>query len=286
MKKIALLYLVLVCTYSAWSQENQVHDLVDHMFQSMEQKDTAALRKCFTPGVQFTTFSYDSKGNSRAKGVYLNDFLRQVSLIGEYDVEEKLTAWQCFIDDGMASVWAPYEFYFDKKFTHCGVNSIQVIKVQNEWRINQITDTRRKQDCVDVNKTKQVIDSLINDWHHAAAIADESAYFGRIAEGGVYIGTDPGERWTKDEFETWSKKYFDTKSTWDFKPLSRNITIAPGGQIAWFDELLETWMGTCRSTGILELKDNDWKIIHYQLAVAVPNDIMDDYRGLIAKARK
>jgi ketosteroid isomerase-like protein len=249
----------------------------------MEQKDTASLRKCFTPGVQFTTYSYDSKSNPRAKGIYLNDFLRQVSLIGESDVEEKLTGWQSFIDDGIASVWAPYEFYYDKKFTHCGVNSIQVIKVQGEWKINQISDTRRKQDCIDVNKTKHEIDSLINQWHHAAAIADESAYFGRMAEDGVYIGTDAGERWTKEEFETWSKKYFDSKSTWDFKPLSRNITIAPGGQIAWFDELLDTWMGTCRSTGIMEFRENEWRIVHYQLSIAVPNDSVKGYLKLIGK---
>jgi hypothetical protein len=283
MKKIVLVFSLLGCSVWAWSQEDQIHALIDNMFQSMARKDTSALRKCFTPAAQLMTYAYDSEGNPRAKGDNMKDFLRQVSLIGEADIEERLTGWQCFIDDGIASVWAPYEFYYEKKFTHCGVDCFQLLKVQGVWKISMITDTRRKHNCIDDEKEVHVIDSLINDWHHAAAVADENAFFGRMAEDGIYIGTDASERWLRDELAVWSKKYFDSKSAWDFKPLSRNINIAPGGQLAWFDELLDTWMGTCRSTGILELRDHEWKIVHYQLSIAVPNDKLDAYRGIIGK---
>ncbi len=110
------------------------------------------------------------------------------------------------------------------------------------------------------------IDSLINTWHHAAAVADEEVFFGSMTDDGIYIGTDATERWQRDEMATWAKKYFDRESAWEFVPLSRNIKIGPGGRIAWFDELLDTWMGTCRSTGIVILRDNEWKIIYYHLS--------------------
>jgi hypothetical protein len=253
------------------------------MIESMNKKDTATLRKCFTPGAQLMTYTYDSQGNPRVKSIFIHEFLKQIALIGETEIEEKLTGWQCYTDEGIASVWTPYEFYFDHKFTHCGVNSFQVMKIQGVWKITQVEDSRRTQDCIVEAGTIQVIDSLLNEWHHAAAIADEKTFFGRMAEDAIYIGTDPGERWMKNELIEWSRAYFERKSAWEFKPLSRNIKIGPGGELAWFDELLDTKMGTCRSTGILVKQDDTWKIVHYQLSVAVPNDKLDKIKKLIGE---
>ena len=108
-------------------------------------------------------------------------------------------------------------------------------------------------------------------------------FFGSMTEDGIYIGTDASERWLRDELAEWSKKYFDRDVAWSFTPLSRTIRIGQGGEIGWFDELLDTWMGTCRSTGVVVLKDGVWKITHYQLSVAVPNEKIDQYRILIGK---
>ncbi len=284
MKQIFLfIYFCFTVLVPVHSQEAEIRTVINKMFQSMYKADTVVLRTCFTPGAKFMTYSYDAKGNPRAKGEALPDFLRGVGLMGEAVMEERLTGWQCLIDDGIASVWTPYEFYFESKFSHCGVNSFQLIKVQGEWKISMITDTRRKDGCISEPKQTILIDSLINQWHHAAATADEDSFFGRMTPGGIYIGTDPTERWLRDELKEWSKEYFNREKAWDFKPISRNITIGPGGQMAWFDELLDTWMGTCRSTGILEKIDGEWMIIYYHLSVALPNDKLDGYRILIGK---
>jgi len=280
------LIITILCTFSVLvskAQEQEIRSRVDQMFQAMYDGDTSALRKCFIPAAQLMTYAYDAKGNPRAKAETLNDFMRGVALAGDAEFEERLIGWQCLVDDGIASVWTPYEFYSENKFSHCGVNSFQLIKVQGEWKISLITDTRRKTNCPAGDKEVGLIDSLMNEWHHAAAVADEKAFFGRMTEDGIYIGTDASERWLRDELAAWSQKYFDRESAWKFIPLSRNIKIGPGGQIAWLDELLDTWMGPCRSTAILIKKDNDWKIIHYQLSVAVPNDKIEGYKALIGK---
>jgi ketosteroid isomerase-like protein len=282
-QKVLFIYFCLITMVPVHSQEAEIRAVIDKMFTAMYKADTAAMRPCFTPGATFMTYSFDSKGHPRAKGEALIDFFRGVGLMGEADMEERLIGWQCLIDDGIASVWTPYEFYFEGKFSHCGVNSFQLIKVQGIWKITMITDTRRKTSCPSDEQQVMVIDSLINRWHHAAAKADEEAFFGRMTEDGIYIGTDATERWLRDELKEWSKEYFKRETAWDFKPISRNVTIGPGGQIAWFDELLDTWMGTCRSTGIMERIDGEWKIIYYHLSVALPNDKMDGYRLLIGK---
>ena len=146
-----------------------------------------------------------------------------------------------------------------------------------------ITDSRRKVDCVSSDKEIMVIDSLVNGWHQAAAIADEKVFFGLMDEEAIYIGTDATERWSRDELKEWSKAYFQKESAWDFKPLSRNTKIGPSSQMAWFDELLDTWMGTCRSTGIMSKKDGNWKMIYYHLSVAVPNEKMDAFKKLVGE---
>ena len=283
MKKTLLIILCALSFGTSWSQEQEIKAIIDKMFQSMYDGDTSTLRKCFIPSATMMSYTYDSKGNARAKAETITDFARGVALAGEDEFEEKLTGWQCLIDDGIASVWTPYEFYFDGEFSHCGVNSFQLIKVQGQWKISQITDTRRKTNCITNNKSIAIIDSLANVWHHAAAVADEKTFFGWMTEDGIYIGTDATERWLRDELAVWSKKYFDQEAAWNFKPLSRNITIAPGGQMGWFDELLDTWMGTCRSTGIVELRNYEWKLVHYHLSIAVPNDKVDAYLKILEK---
>ena len=284
MKKTILLILsVLTIHLAAQGQEAEIRAVIDRMFTSMYKADTAAMRTCFTPGANLMTYSFDSRGNPRAKGEALGDFLRGVAIMGEAEMEERLIGWQCLVDDGIASVWTPYAFYFEGKFSHCGVNSFQLMNVQGKWKITMITDTRRKTDCPTDREQIVAIDTLLNRWHHAASVADEDAFFGLMTEEAIYIGTDATERWLRDELKEWSKEFFNRETAWAFTPLSRNTTIAPGGQIAWMDELLDTWMGTCRSTGILQRTNGEWKIIYYHLSVALPNDKLDGYRLLIGK---
>lgn len=283
MKKLIFLLLLLSNAIVLNAQEAELKKVVHDFFQAMYKQDTAALRKFFVPAASLFTYSYDAKGNPRAKGTSLSEFINSVSFLGDSPVEERLTGWQCLIDAGIASIWTPYEFYFEGKFSHCGVDSWQMIKVQGDWKISQLTDTRRKTNCPDEELTRFVIDSLINEWHHAAAVADEKSFFGFMTEEAVYIGTDSSERWHRDELAEWSRKYFEGKSAWDFKPISRNITFGPGHNIAWFDELLDTWMGVCRSTGIVVLVDDKWKLVHYQLSLTLPNDKLNDFKKLIGK---
>ncbi len=223
MKHAFLICLYLSILAPAKAQESEIRAVIDRMFTSMYKADTAAMRTCFTPGANLMTYSFDSRGNPRAKGEALADFLRGVAIMGEADMEERLTGWQCLVDDGIASVWTPYEFYFEGKFSHCGVNSFQLMNVQGKWKITMITDTRRKTACLSDRDQIMTIDSLLNQWHHAAAVADEDAFFGRMTEEAIYIGTDAAERWLRDELKEWSKEFFNRETAWAFKPLSRNI---------------------------------------------------------------
>lgn len=130
---------------------------------------------------------------------------------------------------------------------------------------------------------KKAISTLLDNWHAAAAKADHKGYFGKIEEDGHYIGTDATENWDKKAFEAFSKPYFDKGKAWDFKAVERHIYFSKDGKVAWFDELLDTWMKGCRGSGVLEWDGKEWKIKHYVLSMTVPNDITNQVIPLKAK---
>lgn len=119
---------------------------------------------------------------------------------------------------------------------------------------------------------KENINIIIDQWHKDAAESNFDAYFGAMSNDGVFIGTDALENWTVSEFKEFSKPFFEEKNTWDFKSLERNIYSNSGNNIVWFDELLDTWMGICRGSGVLLKDKKDWKIVHYVLSIAIPNE--------------
>lgn len=116
------------------------------------------------------------------------------------------------------------------------------------------------------------IGEVIDTWHLAAANADFDAYFNILTEDAVFVGTDAAEVWNKAQFMTFSKPYFDKGKAWSFTSKQRNVYVDASGEIAWFDELLDTWMLLCRGSGVLKKEDGVWKISHYVLSLTIPND--------------
>ena len=138
-----------------------------------------------------------------------------------------------------------------------------------------------KFNTVSVEKSSAEVNTLLDNWHRAAAVADDSVFFGSMDDNSIYIGTDETERWTKAEFLKFAKPYFDRGKAWDFKPYDRDIHVTNDGQHAWFSELLTTWMGVCRGSGVLVNTPAGWKIEQYHLSVTVPNDAIQDFITLV-----
>lgn len=130
---------------------------------------------------------------------------------------------------------------------------------------------------------KTEVAAVLDDWHAAAAAANEARYFGHFTPDAVFMGTDGTERWTRDQFRAWAKPYFTAGKAWSFTPASRTIFIAPDGTVAWFDEALATPnLGPSRGSGVLLKQGGTWKIAQYNLSVPIPNDLMGEVKARIA----
>lgn len=123
-----------------------------------------------------------------------------------------------------------------------------------------------------LNEVEPVISNTLNRWHKAAGKADWDGYFGVLDSVSIFIGTDVTEVWSKADFEAFSKPYFERGKAWDFKAVERNIYLSKSANVVWFDEVLDTWMGLCRGSGVFELGNKGWKLKHYVLSVTIPND--------------
>tara|TARA_B100000795_G_scaffold205701_1_gene159184 strand:+ start:591 stop:1100 length:510 start_codon:yes stop_codon:yes gene_type:complete len=124
----------------------------------------------------------------------------------------------------------------------------------------------------DKSAIRKEVNTLLVNWHKAASDANFKEYFGALDSSAIYIGTAAEEIWTKEKFANFSKPYFDKGKAWSFTTLERNIYVSESANIVWFDELIDTWMGTCRGSGVLQKKGDSWKIKQYVLSVAIPND--------------
>ncbi len=129
---------------------------------------------------------------------------------------------------------------------------------------------------IDAVNEKEAINKVLDAWHKSAAEANFETYFDAMTNEGVFIGTDASENWKYNEFKEFSKPYFDKGKAWNFNSIKRNIYISKDGKVAWFDELLDTWMGICRGSGVLIKSENNWKIEHYVLSLTIPNDNIDE----------
>jgi len=124
--------------------------------------------------------------------------------------------------------------------------------------------------------------AVLDDFHDAASRADEERYFGHFAPDAVFLGSDPGERWSVAEFRAWAKPHFEGDSAWTFVAHDRFISLSAGGNVAWFDEKLDSdGHGEWRGSGVMIKRDGVWRISQYNLTVPIPNARLGDVVRMI-----
>lgn len=121
------------------------------------------------------------------------------------------------------------------------------------------------------------VGTVLDNLHRYAATANYTGYFDLFSEYAVFIGTDAGETWDIKSFQNYAKPVFDRGQGWTYIPKDRHIYFSPGGDVAWFDELLDNASyGLTRGTGVLIKTESGWKITQYHLTIPIPNDLAKD----------
>lgn len=119
--------------------------------------------------------------------------------------------------------------------------------------------------------------AVLDEFHRAAARADLESYFSLMTDQVVFLGTDGSERWQGQQFRDFVRPRFESGKGWDYRPYDRHILLGADGRTAWFDEALShAELGQCRGSGVLVMKQGQWRVAQYNLSVPIPNAIVDD----------
>ena len=151
MKKILLLLFLLLVNYSYCQNdnaENMIKSTINSFFEGLHKGDTTIINKTINTSIKMQTVFVNKEGQNVLRTETKKDFLFSVSNKRAEDIWlEKLVSISINIDGNLASVWTPYEFYFNNKFSHCGVNSFQLFNNNGNWEIIYLVDTRRNEGC-------------------------------------------------------------------------------------------------------------------------------------------
>ncbi len=131
MKHIFVTLLLLISTASICSQnttiKNKIKNTINIFFKGMHNGDTLLIKKTISQNLKLQTTFVNKEGKNVLKTETKDAFLLAVSKKESSTVWfEKLLSMDIRIDGNLASVWAPYEFYLNNNFSHCGVNSFQL----------------------------------------------------------------------------------------------------------------------------------------------------------------
>ncbi len=125
--------------------EKAVLQAAQRLFDGMEKRDSAALRAALLPGVQFVAV-VERDGQSTSRVTSAEDFIAAIPKRTAVP-RERMQSPEVRIDGGIATVWAPYDFHNGESFSHCGVDSFQLVRTETGWKIAGIVYTVRTKGC-------------------------------------------------------------------------------------------------------------------------------------------
>ncbi|MEX0608943.1 MAG: nuclear transport factor 2 family protein [Balneolaceae bacterium] len=129
------------------SDESDVKQTIVQLFDGMRTSDSSMVSTAFTPDAIMQTIGKNEEGMTIVHNGSLEGFLKAVGTPKKIIWDEQISSYEIKIDGELASVWTPYKFFAGENFSHCGVNSFQLAKFEESWKIFHIVDTRRTTNC-------------------------------------------------------------------------------------------------------------------------------------------
>lgn len=152
MPKIVTFLVVLVLSMSITAQqkpeEKKVKQVIETFFEGLHKGDSTIMKATLHKDIKIQTTSTNREGKNILTTDSKEKLLTSIANKNpEHIYLEKLLSFDIKIDGNLASVWTPYEFYFNGKFSHCGANSFQLFNNNGSWEITYLIDMRRRASC-------------------------------------------------------------------------------------------------------------------------------------------
>ncbi|MDB5200910.1 MAG: hypothetical protein JWQ27_319 [Ferruginibacter sp.] len=144
---IVLTFAALSLQAGAQTATDSVKAVVNNLFTAMKNADGKLLASCFADSAILQTITKDKSGQVVIKNEPVQEFIEFVKNESIGAADERIVFETVKTDGALAIAWTPYQFYYKGQFSHCGVNSFQLVRTSTGWKIQYLIDTRRKAGC-------------------------------------------------------------------------------------------------------------------------------------------
>ena len=118
---------------------------VQALFDAMAARDGDAIRDLLTEGAVFTA-TEDTEDGVEVRESTGEDFAASVGEAGPA-LLERMWDPQVMVEGPVAVVWTPYDFHVDGRFSHCGIDAVNLVRSDDGWKISSIAYTVETERC-------------------------------------------------------------------------------------------------------------------------------------------
>lgn len=146
---LAILLSAPALSQAAEVEQAAVLETVDAALAAISAQDDLALAALLVPGALFYREGRGSDGKPKADAFPAPAMLDSLKGPKKGFSELRTGTPTVLIRNGVAHVWTPYSFDIEGKRSHCGVDSISLLKVDAVWRIASFGWTREPEGCTE-----------------------------------------------------------------------------------------------------------------------------------------
>lgn len=141
--------LLLITSVASNAQQSHpeyaaVKQVIDNFFESINTGNGELLASLELEGAQILNIREDTAGEYEfvQRNWFGDDGFSADNLFTERYWDEQL-----LISDELAVFWAPYDFHIDGEFSHCGIDVLNLIKIDDKWKIGHAMWTIQRPGC-------------------------------------------------------------------------------------------------------------------------------------------
>ena len=123
----------------------EVLEVVNNFLAAISGNREISLSELFLAGGRLVS-AREQDGGTTIQAVSFKDFEKQIEAAGESYLER---IWEPKVEirKESATVRAPYDFYRDRQFSHCGIDWFHLVEQEGRWRISSVQYTVETTGC-------------------------------------------------------------------------------------------------------------------------------------------
>lgn len=151
MKSLFLFFSILIAAQGMAQESLSAENakiIIDIFMNGYRAGDTLKMKSVMHPNMTMNRAYLNTEQENVLIYIRASDLLQYAATKGkERDWDEQLTDYIVNSDGNIAHVWAPYEYFMDGKFSHCGANSFTLVYTDESWKILHLIDSLRIGSC-------------------------------------------------------------------------------------------------------------------------------------------